>query len=950
MNTHISYHERLLQRRHAKFQSLLPWQAYVLAAMAGLFAVQYMAPALTVLCLLLLVVKGDEVLSRWRFCWPSPWKGLGAGLVRIMPLVLAFALAFGYGYMALCSQLERGTESTSWITGKKQRVTGYIASVEGLPDQRLRIILENVQPVDLLGVDEENSVSQSQNQSVHVVWTWEEPDFESIHYELKESDTQSKVPSPSFRPMVGQYIEATLAIKSVDALANPNSFDLEQFWAMKGVRHRAWTTEAMPELTIISEARKDALWRERLRLRIDERIHILVAHGFMGIGRSQTERAPHEAGKLGHEVATSNTQASLTMSAATVVMGILFGDRYYMDSSLLDYFARTDLLHTLALSGQHLIIAGLIAGLCVFFIRRNSHDLLNKIPTKKLFFLCSLPCAGLYLWLGNAPPSLVRASTMLAFWAIFFCLSYRPVNILDILLCALCCILLISPLSIFDLGLQLSSLAVASLSASWLLSRHCMRLMGIPLPAPLFPPNGPPHGIDLPSTRRLVVYVVHRMAFAMLLIGFTSALIQITLVPIQLMVFGIASPWFFLNMIWMPITDLLVLPLSFLGMACHAGPDTDLPPLSAILFMMHILGDFAFWLAIQLSLGITTLLQYLHDAGLLDFPAFWRPHWTTAIGYGGILLCLLYHLGRPRLPMSMRRLALASCLLFATGFALMAKDAYNPRLQMTIFDVGMGQAVYIRTPDNSKIMIDGGGFMSKRFDTGRDIVARALTDNQWPRLDMVFNTHPDNDHLRGLIHLVQAFPVHYYGYNGDDETKNLKVALDKALGSAGLTPQALQAGMVIDLGSHLSLEVLHPQSAQYGASNHASLVMRLVHTAPHSQAKGLAMLCGDVDTKGLQDILRYAKTHNKDLSAEVLVLPHHGSKSALLPAFYDAVQPRMAMASCAKNHRYNYPNPEIKEALAQRNIPLLSTGLCGALHITWDNLTEEGDIQWERQK
>ncbi|MFI3271593.1 MAG: ComEC/Rec2 family competence protein [Pseudomonadota bacterium] len=956
----------LFPRRREKLSALLPWQIYALAAMVGLFAARYTMPALTMFCLLLLGAREGSLGPRWPFSWATMCghdrcgrpSGLLYDVLRYTGLVVIFVLAWLYAGAALPHKDiphaghehdgHSGYGSYAWITNNAQRVTGCVAGVEGLPDQRLRITLENVRPIQ--SDDADNPDGSAIDAPLHrVIWTWEEPFFDGM------------------RIMTGQTVEVTLSIKEVHGFANPSGFDFEQFWAMKGAWHRAWSKGETPQIAIISEPRRDALWREALRLRVDRRMHTLVEHDFSGIGKEARCTGRHVNGHAdGHaDGHTDGTDSALNavraddatrMAAASVVMGILFGDRYYMDSSLLDYFAKTDLLHTLALSGQHLIIAGFIASLCVFFIRRSSNTLLYHLSGKKLFYLFCLPCAAFYLWLGSAPPSLVRASAMLLFGAIAVCTSYRQANLLDALLCALSVILFISPLSIYDLGLQLSSLAVASVAVSLILSQHCMQWLGFEKELPsdeamdaatiadVSPYNN--DTLIYKMRRRLPAYLwpyLYRIIYAVFLIGLSSTLIQVVLLPIQLMVFGKASPWFLLNMLWIPLSDLLVLPLSFMGMLCHTMPNMPL------VSYLYVLGDACFWLAMQICLGMTLLLEYLNDMKLLDMPALYQPHWATAIGYGGLLLCLLSRLGRRHLPLVLRPVALMSLALFLVGPVLMVKDAHDTCIRMTIFDVGMGQAVYIRTPDDTKIMVDGGGFYSKRFDSGRDIVAHALTDNQWPRLDMIFNSHPDNDHVRGLIYLLRAFPVQFYGYNGDDNAKVNTQSLQEALQKAELVPQVLLAGMEVDLGSQLSLEILHPAKAVYDAGNNASLVMRLVYTDAHSGAKtGLALLCGDVETAAIEDVLRYAQKTEADMRAEILILPHHGSKSSYASELYDAVQPRVAIASCAKNHRYGYPNIEVRQALEERGIVLMSTGEHGAIHVSWEERStgDEGEAMY----
>ena len=82
--------------------------------------------------------------------------------------------------------------------------------------------------------------------------------------------------------------------------------------------------------------------------------------------------------------------------------------------------------------------------------------------------------------------------------------------------------------------------------------------------------------------------------------------------------------------------------------------------------------------------------------------------------------------------------------------------------------------------------------------------------------------------------------------------------------------------------------------------------------------------------------------YGADLSAEVLVLPHHGSAGSLLPELYDAVRPQIAIASAGAYNAYRLPSRRVREELARRNIPLRVTGEEGEIHIRWNTRRERG--------
>lgn len=946
-----------------RLPALLFRQACLLAWIAGLLALRFPLPAL--------VAFGLILLADWPRC---------RTVARLA--LLCVCLATGWGLAGLATP--EAASAPDWATGKAKRITGRVTDVDGLPDGRLRLLLEDVRPVASQDMGQparrqaaqlptqqdatRSAPQQNTNQlstpqaATRQVSQQDATRLTSSQQEAAQhTATSGEAPgtapalpgrlawtweSPTFRPVAGQTIEATLAIRPVRGFANPGGHDNEAYWLRRDVWFKAWSKGDKADIVTTSAPSAAAHAREWLRLRLLDRL-------------GGPERIPPAGG---------------------IILAILFGDRFHLDSKVLDTFARTDLLHSLALSGQHLAVAGLAAALCVMLTGRLAPRAFLRVPRRKLLLLLCLPPAALYLWLGNAPPSLVRAALMLFFW-VLLAFANKAGTLLDALLWALACILLIDPLSVYDLGLQLSALAVAALALSVPL---CEQITAYGRRAPdaapagrLQPMCGPQHTATyagqtgqeglagqaelagraghgtspFPPARRKAM--LHRCATglmqwrimrALAVLAVTSTAVQAVLLPLQLLTFGRASPWFFLNLVWMPLADLVVLPFAVLALLCQTAD------------WLQPLGDGLLHIAMFPCDVLMQLLASLEQSGLLDVPALLRPHWTSALGYGAIIIALSMLGGRGTMHPATRRLLPVAAMLLMTGPVLRTLDNASTDVQLTVFDVGQGQAVSVRTPGDRRLLVDGGGFNSPRFDSGRDLLAPALTANTSPRLDVVLNTHPDTDHLRGLLYLLESFAVHAFAHNGDTATGMNGERLVRALATGNIPSGALYAGMVLPLPHGVTVEVLHPQSpadettpkreeqatqrkkertGNAAASDRAresnnadSLVLRIVRNG-----KGLAVLCGDAEKASLHHILR----SGAELEAEVLVLPHHGSASAFLPAFYDAVEPRLAIASCAAGNRYGYPAQPIREALAERGIELLTTGESGSIHLAWND-------------
>ena len=280
-----------------------------------------------------------------------------------------------------------------------------------------------------------------------------------------------------------------------------------------------------------------------------------------------------------------------------------------------------------------------------------------------------------------------------------------------------------------------------------------------------------------------------------------------------------------------------------------------------------------------------------------------------------------------------------------------------------------------------RALVDGGGFFSDRFDSGRDIIAPLLTANRLPELDWLILSHPDRDHLKGLLFFAAHFSVRGAytagfaadsdpdrspagtrgeptggaashaeartaiqtagriagGATGDPDGKasqplSLYARFTRILDARGIPRHTLHAGARIALAPErcpeLFLEVLAPAKGEKAAGNNG-LVLRLVN-----RGKGLALLPGDAEAGYLRRMLR--RLPPEALRAEVLVLPHHGSAGSFLPALYDAVRPRVAVVSAGMGNAYRLPADKVRNELAGRGLPLHVTAEHGAFARTWN--------------
>lgn len=571
-----------------------------------------------------------------------------------------------------------------------------------------------------------------------------------------------------------------------------------------------------------------------------------------------------------------------------VIRALVFGDRFLLDAVFMDRVRRASLSHSLALSGLHL---GLVAGFgfaAAWGVGWAWPGLLLRLPRQKLGLLLALPLALGYLWLGGFTPSLLRATIMLGAAAAHLFRGSRSLP-QDALLTAVCVLVLLDPASVHDLSLQLSVLAVAGI------------VLFMPLVADLLTP--------LRGRGR-----VGRVAHAVLTLAAVTVSANLFLLPVLVLYFSELAGHLWLNLLWLPALSLFVLPLSFLGLLCSPV----LPTLAEPVFILAGLG----------VRGLELGLQALDSRGWLEALVVLRPAGFQVVGYWTALLSGCVMLGA-------RRHAPARALAFlGLGLALMVAPAvwqeagrWREEVELTVLDTGMSQALTVRGPRGRTVLVDGAGGWGAGYDPGRALVGPALAWNRPPRVEGVILTHVDADHVRGLFYILGAFDVGWFGWSGLVDRTDDSRRLSDILARADWPVRQLRAGDRVEVEPDLWLEVLHPPPGFQGISeNETSVVLRLVW-----HGRGLALLPGDAERRALGRLA----ARPEDLTAEVLVLPHHGSASSLSPRFYTRVGAAWAVAACGPGNRFGLPHADVVRAVEDSGARVLTTAEHGAARFIW---------------
>lgn len=363
--------------------------------------------------------------------------------------------------------------------------------------------------------------------------------------------------------------------------------------------------------------------------------------------------------------------------------------------------------------------------------------------------------------------------------------------------------------------------------------------------------------------------------------------VTLALTPLGLLLFGqVSLVGLLANVLAIPWVTLVVTPLAFAGVVWAP------------------LWQAAAW-GVQ---GLAWVLQWL---AAWPWAQVWvpaAPLWAGMAGVaGGVLLAL-------RLPWQVRALGLPLLLP-----VLLWQDArpVPGRFELLAADVGQGNAVLVRTATHT-LLYDVGPRYSRVSDAGARVLVpllRALGE----RVDVLMLSHRDSDHTGGAFAVLAQQPqARLTGSIAGDPTL-------QALGPAApcLAGQRWQWDGV-------DFELLHPlpdtmgKGPQGQRSNALSCVLRVVDA--HGAA---ALLAGDIEAAQEQALV----ARGAALQADVLLVPHHGSKTSSSAPFLDAVQPRTALVQAAYRSRFGHPAPEVLQRLRERGIAVVESPRCGAA--TW---------------
>ncbi|MEM7132703.1 MAG: DNA internalization-related competence protein ComEC/Rec2 [Chloroflexota bacterium] len=590
---------------------------------------------------------------------------------------------------------------------------------------------------------------------------------------------------------------------------------------------------------------------------------------------------------------------------AGLANGMLLGIEAGIPDDLYEQFNLTGTTHTLVISGSNV---ALISALMVTFGQRLFGKRRALWPA-----LIGIAC---YALIVGGDPAVLRAALMGSLYVIASHLGRRSTAIVS--LAAACWFMtVLNPLTLWDVGFQLSSAATAGLILfSPTITAAAQNLW-----------PGWQGGFLTDTTTHGDSISIQSMLYGLIQDGLLVTIAaNITTLPLVVYYFGRLSIVSFLtNLLISPVQGLIML-WGTMGIIIGV---TGLTWLAWLILLIP-------WLSLVWTVGVVEwtaaipggsldIAGYNFGALLLTYVLIFSLHWRKEI----IQRCQAwFQQGFQQLsmqiwgPATLGVISVASILLWA-GVA----SQPDGRLHVYFLDIGQGSGIFIQTPSGRQVLVDGGESPQLLFSELGDVMPF------WDRsIDMLILSHPDADHMDAQVEVPRRYDVSTAVHTPVSQGESDSAAWRTAMVESEVDIQLQHAGGWIDLGDGVALWMIWPpKDGLEGeeSKNENSLVIKLVY------GEFSVLLTGDAGRPSEAEWLE----SGSELASTVLAVGHHGSSTSTSEAFLQAASPSIAVIQSGEENRFGHPHEEVLEVLDGRVV--LRNDIHGRVHI-WS----DGAVMW----
>jgi len=687
----------------------------------------------------------------------------------------------------------------------------------------------------------------------------------------------------------GDFIRVQTRLKKPHNFNNPGGFDYERYLLYRGIKVRGFVDDSAKILII--------------RRNIGNIFKIHLEDFRTSIRKLISATSPNYEGKI--------------------LQALILGEKGEIPEDILEDFKRTGISHVLAISGLHI---GIIAFLSLILVRtcmKSSEYLLLRFNIFKISLLFATIPIIIYAFIAGLGISTIRATIMILTFLLSSLLD-RERDILNTVALAAFIILIIAPASLFDVSFQLSFTAVTA-------------IIVITPRLSIFIPKWNAEEDKPPSLKR-------KITLNILLFIIVSLAATLGTLPLIAFYFNRLSTVTLLsNIMIIPIIGFVVLPLGLLTIVIAPV----ISPLATVLIKIA-----SFFAGFSVSI-INFLASFSFSSVFVTTPALIEITAYYLILMASVKLIDTWAETNRPVPISSTRqvpsnppfnksvikyrilkISFGLLILFfvADGVYLHIKGKNTGHLKATFIDVGQGSSTLIEFPGGKKMLVDGGGFYdNSSFDIGKCVVAPFLWHERIKKIDVVVLTHPDQDHIGGLIYILRNFKIKEVWSNGQKTNRKSYLDFLEIIEEKNIPHRIISNNTPEIKIGNTSVKILNPvESIPEGGClipefdfNNNGVVMKITF--------------GDVSILLPADISQTTESNLilsvDNLRSNILMAPHHGAHTSSTIPFLRRIQPEISIFSCGPDNVFGFPDPDVLDRHRKTGAKIFRTDKNGAIAI-----------------
>ncbi len=568
---------------------------------------------------------------------------------------------------------------------------------------------------------------------------------------------------------------------------------------------------------------------------------------------------------------------TLESDKSGIFSAIVAGDKSKIEDDTMNLYRKNGIAHILAISGLHISLIGI----SIFSLLNKKFSLITSCIISTIFMVC-------FCIMSGESVSAIRATIMFAMRMVAVIFG-KPFDMLSSLSFSAIIILITNPLYLYNSSFLLSFIAIVAIALLGLSVQKYLKLNR--------------------EKNKFIISII------------SSASVFILTLPI------IANSYYEISL-YAVLLNLIVIPL--MSFILSSAIFSAMLGAISIAISRFAIGIGAFLLdAINMLCVITDKFPYsVIVTGNLSWP-------KIILFYCVIALFLLYINTKTKIKKDGKIKKILICVAtYIILLLIVFIKIPDNKLNITFFDVDQGDGILINTPHNTNILIDGGSTSVTKVKEYR--LEGAIKYKKISKIDYAIVTHPDYDHISGLLELINdnsagAIKICAVYVPKIKENENYEI-LKNACKENNISFNNICTGDCITEDG-LKIRCLHPNKMYSNKTslNAYSTVLDLEYN------DFSALFVGDLEDDGEKILLNEGNLHKFNL----LKVSHHGSRFSSSKEFLDMVSPKMAIISAGVNNSYGHPHKETLERLSNVGAKVYLTAVTGQIDLSVDN---EGNV------